>query len=84
MREVTAEQRDNRVLMPTGIHGPDLDEDLSVEGTIEGRPAAPRPLGHSWRPVARSLALPKIDAPRIDGIRPSTIPFRDFHRLTPP
>ncbi|WP_426423230.1 DUF2442 domain-containing protein [Bradyrhizobium genosp. A] len=43
MRKATAEQRDNHVLMLTGIHWPDLDEDLSVEGMIEGRPAAPRP-----------------------------------------
>lgn len=43
MREATAEQRDNHVLTLTGIHWPDLDEDLSVEGMIEGRPAAPRP-----------------------------------------
>ena len=54
MREATAEQRDDHVLMPTGIHGPDLDEDLSVEGMIEGRPAAPRPRQDvsSRRPVA--------------------------------
>jgi uncharacterized protein DUF2442 len=43
MHEATAEQRDNQVLMRAGIHWPDLDEDLSVEGMIEGRPAAPRP-----------------------------------------
>lgn len=43
MREGTAEQSDNHVLMLTGIHWPDLDEDLSVDGLIERRPAAPRP-----------------------------------------
>ncbi|TYL83543.1 DUF2442 domain-containing protein [Bradyrhizobium rifense] len=43
MREATAEQRDNHVPMRTGIHWPDLDEDLSVERMIEGRSAAPRP-----------------------------------------
>lgn len=81
MREATAEQRDNHVLMLTGIHWPDLDEDLSVEGMIEARPAPrPRQDVSSWRPVARSLALPRIDAPRIDGIHPSTIPSRDYHR----
>jgi len=43
--------------MPTGIHWPDPDEDLSVEGMIEGGPAAPRPRQDvsSRRPVARSF-----------------------------
>lgn len=27
-----------------GIHWPDIDEDLSVEGLLRGAPAAPRPI----------------------------------------
>lgn len=41
--EATDAQRENHVLMLTGIHWPDLDEDLSIDGMIAGRPAAPRP-----------------------------------------
>lgn len=34
--QATTEQRRNVVLGPTGIHWPDLDEDLSVAGMLAG------------------------------------------------
>lgn len=40
--EASPAQRANVEMMPTGVHWPDLDEDLSIDGMIEGRPAAPR------------------------------------------
>lgn len=41
LRDATQAQRDNWVINGAawGIHWPDLDEDLSVEGMLDGRPA---------------------------------------------
>lgn len=41
LRDATPEQRGNWRLNGSGIgiHWPDLDEDLSVEGMLDGRPA---------------------------------------------
>ncbi len=39
LREASSEARVNFELMPMGIHWPDLDEDLSVAGMLEGRQA---------------------------------------------
>lgn len=33
----TAEQRNNIELSPYGVHWPELDEDLSIEGMLRGR-----------------------------------------------
>lgn len=43
--EATLEQRRAFELMPMGVQWPELDEDLSVTGMLEGRrpAAAPRP-----------------------------------------
>lgn len=62
MREATAEQSDNHVLMLTGIHWPDLDEDLSVDGLIERRPAAPP---SALGPLLMASRLP--DSWRVQG-----------------
>jgi len=35
----TADQRDRIELMFTGIHWPEIDEDLSIEGMLRGRKA---------------------------------------------
>ena len=44
LRDATEAQRNNWVIdgAAWGIHWPDLDEDLSVEGMLDGRPA------HGW------------------------------------
>lgn len=41
LRKATKAQRENYQIagMGTGIHWPDVDEDLSVEGIVAGRPA---------------------------------------------
>ncbi len=41
LKNATKQQRDNYQIagMGTGIHWPDIDEDLSVNGIIAGRPA---------------------------------------------
>lgn len=41
LRNATPAERDNWVIdgAAWGIHWPDLDEDLSVEGMLDGRPA---------------------------------------------
>lgn len=41
MRNATQAQRENWVIdgAAWGIHWPDIDEDLSVEGMLDGRPA---------------------------------------------
>jgi len=42
--DATAEERKNWVLLGggVGIHWPDVDEDLSVEGLLRGKPASAR------------------------------------------
>lgn len=42
LRDATPQQRENWRLNGSGvgIHWPDVDEDLSVEGMLDGRPAA--------------------------------------------
>jgi hypothetical protein len=37
LKRASAQQRANFEIMPMGIHWPDLDEDLSVAGTLKGR-----------------------------------------------
>jgi len=37
LKSATVEQRANYEIMPTGIHWPDLDEDLGVVGMLKGR-----------------------------------------------
>jgi Protein of unknown function (DUF2442) len=37
LKGASAEQRANFDLMPTGIHWPDLDEDLGIIGVLKGR-----------------------------------------------
>jgi hypothetical protein len=37
LKGASAEQRANFVLMPMGIHWPDLDEDLGIAGMLQGR-----------------------------------------------
>jgi hypothetical protein len=39
LRDASATARGHFELMPMGIHWPDLDEDLSVAGMLQGRPA---------------------------------------------
>jgi hypothetical protein len=41
LKNATKSQRENHLIcgLGTGIHWPDVDEDLSVEGTVFGRPA---------------------------------------------
>jgi hypothetical protein len=41
--EATLEQRCAFELMPMGVHWPELDEDLSVTGMLEGRRPTPVP-----------------------------------------
>jgi uncharacterized protein (DUF433 family) len=43
LRDATPGQREVYELMPLGIHWPELDEDLSVAGMLEGRRPTPRP-----------------------------------------
>lgn len=46
LHDGTAEQRHNVELSPFGVHWPDLDEDLSIEGMLLGHkaPGAKEPL----------------------------------------
>ncbi|MBV8753220.1 MAG: DUF2442 domain-containing protein [Hyphomicrobiales bacterium] len=37
LKSGSVEQRANFVLMPMGIHWPDLDEDLGIGGMLKGR-----------------------------------------------
>jgi len=37
LKRASAKQRANFEIMPMGIHWPDLDEDLSIAGMLEGR-----------------------------------------------
>lgn len=37
LRRASATQRANFEIMPMGIHWPDLDEDLSIAGMLQGR-----------------------------------------------
>jgi hypothetical protein len=39
LRRATPEERSNYEIMPLGIHWPDLDEDLSIAGMLQGRRA---------------------------------------------
>jgi Protein of unknown function (DUF2442) len=39
LKQASAQQRANFELMPMGIHGPDIDEDLGVVGMLKGRRA---------------------------------------------
>jgi hypothetical protein len=40
LRAASAATRNHFELMPMGIHWPELDEDLGIAGTLQGRPAA--------------------------------------------
>jgi hypothetical protein len=40
LTRASAKERANFELMPTGIHWPDLDEDLGIAGMLKGRRAA--------------------------------------------
>jgi len=50
--KATAQQRRNVVLGATGIHWPDIDEDLSVAGMLGGVKPSYRWLEHDAEPVA--------------------------------
>jgi hypothetical protein len=39
LKKATPKQRANFEIMPMGIHWPDLDEDLSIAGMLQGRRA---------------------------------------------
>jgi hypothetical protein len=39
LRSASADQRANYEIMPMGIHWPDIDEDLSVAGMLQGNRA---------------------------------------------
>jgi hypothetical protein len=39
LKSATARQRANFEIMPMGIHWPDLDEDLSIAGMLQGQRA---------------------------------------------
>jgi hypothetical protein len=40
LKQATPEERSKYEIMPLGIHWPDLDEDLSIAGMLQGRRAA--------------------------------------------
>ncbi len=39
LQQASPAQRANYEIMPMGIHGPDVDEDLSIAGMLKGRAA---------------------------------------------
>jgi hypothetical protein len=39
LKSASASARDHFVLMPMGIHWPEIDEDLGITGMLKGRPA---------------------------------------------
>jgi hypothetical protein len=41
LRRASAAQRANYEIMPMGIHWPDIDEDLSIAGMLQGKRAKP-------------------------------------------
>ena len=41
LQRASAAERANYEIMPMGIHWPDLDEDLSITGMLQGRRAKP-------------------------------------------
>ena len=53
LAEATPEQRANYEIIGDGegVHWPDIDEDISAEGMLYGRPA-PRPKRRSTQPVS--------------------------------
>lgn len=58
LQEATAEQRRNFVLGPSGIHWPDIDEDLSVAGMLAGVKPTPRGLGQHDTPRKGNASAP--------------------------
>ena len=58
LSEATPAQRANFRLIGTGqgVHWPDVDEDISVEGLLHGTPARrPRPRVRTQRPLGEAL-----------------------------
>lgn len=41
LRRASAAQRANYEIMPMGIHWPDIDEDLSIAGMLQGKRSKP-------------------------------------------
>jgi hypothetical protein len=61
LAEATPAQRANFRLIGTGqgVHWPDVDEDISVEGMLHGTPAQrPKPASRSTGSAARQRAMP--------------------------
>ena len=69
LAEASAAQRANFRLIGTGqgVHWPDVDEDISVEGMLQGTPARrPKPIAPATRPRTRHHEPPnkRMQAPR--------------------
>jgi len=69
LAEATAAQRANFRLIGTGqgVHWPDVDEDISVEGMLHGTPARrPKPRAHATEPRTRGDGPPnkRMQPPR--------------------
>ena len=70
LAEATAAQRANFRLVGSGqgVHWPEVDEDISVDGMLHGTPARrPKPTGSSTRPRTRHHEPPKRMQPTRKG-----------------
>ena len=77
LKKATPEQRNSVDLMRDGIHWPDLDEDLSIEGMLSGRKAADKEMlvsevasffEISEQTVYAAIRRGKLPAQKVGGI----------------
>ena len=77
LKKASPQQRNNIELLETGLHWPDLDEDLSIEGMLAGRPAEDRARlvspggGFFWLPprtASATIRRGRLPAEKVGGM----------------